>query len=341
MTTCSCPTRVSSLPCVECSLFTLVQILCPGFNSADAATRSRARDAAIGIVSRLEERVTGADQATEDASAVPAAATATDSIPEPAPEPSTAEANGNKRPLESSNDRCVKRKTDDAGAGKSERQSRGRPKQWPLWKAVDAISQQLELVSTESSLSKAAKAAGIKKSTFYRLKEDVKCRLSNTIVGYWFDEGKDRLLTRIADTKSTIDVAMPILNDPSVTTALKTAAGGGVKIRIMTDFVRARAESKDQLLELLQCGNIQVFHCTNLMQWKCAIFDARLLHLESADWSLSDVLGRKMEYTVVFSGPVVQAFVGQFEGMFEEAGKMLGAHGGPKIFYHTTAQSLE
>ncbi|RLN58358.1 hypothetical protein BBJ29_004530 [Phytophthora kernoviae] len=109
----------------------------------------------------------------------------------------------------------------------------------------------------------------------------------------------------------------------------------------MTDLTGARAESKDQLLELMQYDNIKVYHCTTLMQWKCAIFDARLLQLGSADWTLPELLGHNMEYTLVFSGPVVQAFVGQLEGMYEEAYKPLNAHGGPKIFYRTMTQALE
>ncbi|KAG7401175.1 hypothetical protein PHYBOEH_002359 [Phytophthora boehmeriae] len=75
---------------------------------------------------------------------------------------------------------------------------------------------------------------------------------------------------------------------------------------------------KTQLLNLLGYKNrISIFCSSELMHWKAAVFDSKVLLFGSANWSVSGLTGRNIEYTVVFVGTLVHVFEAELERMYD------------------------
>jgi len=191
--------------------------------------------------------------------------------------------------------------------GKSLKDKRpGPPPAWPVPRALRAIA---SLAYAQGrSVDDAARAAGIPRKAFVKVRAEVERRLQCGVVEFWLGgTGEEEVVGYIDGAADTVDVGVSILTNLRVVDALLKALERGVEVRIMVDLDFARSTSFECLKLLIEAG-IQVCHCSDTYGWKVAVFDDKLLLLGSQNWSDEDLRGPDEGCAVVLFGPIVAAF---------------------------------
>ena len=94
----------------------------------------------------------------------------------------------------------------------------------------------------------------------------------------YVNDPKKLVLESLKSAESTIDIAMYNFEDPDIAEALYDASDRGVKIRVITDGVKAEKKSRAAVLDELLAHEIDVKVITSKkMHWKITLVDEQVI----------------------------------------------------------------
>lgn len=131
------------------------------------------------------------------------------------------------------------------------------------------------------------------------------------------DACRQRIISHIHQAQKSIDVCVYTISDDRISEALIKAHERGCSVRVISDNHKSEDEGSD--IELLARKGLPVrldespFH----MHHKFAVYDQRVLINGSFNWTRSASDKNEENITVLFEQKLVQAFLKEFESLWE------------------------